>query len=239
MPASVPCRRRPAAPRGPSGPGPARRALLAAKFLASDEAEELSDRAGQPVRRPDHRLRLRQDSGRPRRISPAKVQNSCSLAAQGAALVADQNALPHVVGAWIAGRDGCAGCRMRRSGRRRHPLRLHGDVLRIYPAGWFGLDEKLIVAALPVDLAALPSAALALPILEEQAGGSTCPARPSVRPTGALLLTGTDAPGRPARQQRRIDHLALADRLARRIRLSDAARRLRHRRGSGAWCCTR
>ena len=57
-----------------------RRALLAAEFLASDEAEELSDRQGrQPLRRPHHRLRLR----------PGQRPPAADVAVQGAELHAD------------------------------------------------------------------------------------------------------------------------------------------------------
>ena len=64
-------------PRGPGGRGPTeRRALLAAEFLASDEAEELSDRqAASRIADLIIDFGCDQDSGRPLRMSPAKVQN--------------------------------------------------------------------------------------------------------------------------------------------------------------------
>jgi hypothetical protein len=81
-----------------------RRALLAAEFLASDEAEEVSDRQA-ASRCTDLIIDFGcdQDSGRPMRMSPVKVQNFMLgwLPRKVLLSVADQNAMPHAVAAWI------------------------------------------------------------------------------------------------------------------------------------------
>src|SRR5579859_4910326 len=88
-----------------------RRALLAAEFLASDEAEELSDlKAASRIADLIINFGCDQDSGRPLRMSPAKVQNFMLawLPRKVLLSVADQNAMPHAVKAWIrwSGRKG-------------------------------------------------------------------------------------------------------------------------------------
>ena len=107
-------------------------------------------------------------------MSPAKVQNFMLgwLPRKVLLSVADQNAMPHAVDAWI-----------RWSGRKRGlsdaAIGQTLDVLfdsmttfsRIYrdPAE-FGLDEKLVARLLPdSDLEALPRRAFAFPILAGQA----------------------------------------------------------------------
>jgi hypothetical protein len=217
-----------------------RRALLAAEFLASDQAEELSDlQAASRIADLIIDFGCDQDSGRPLRMSPAKVQNFMLgwLPRKVLLSVADQNAMPHAVDAWI-----------RWSGQKRGLSDLAVgqtlDVLfdsmatfsRIYrdPAE-FGLDEKLVARLLPdSDLEALPRRAFAFPILEGKHGGVDLSKLDPADPADRRLLLGADHDTRTGSPSaagvgRHIDrHLALADRLWRGSppALWDAAQRL-------------
>jgi hypothetical protein len=217
-----------------------RRALLAAEFLASDEAEELSDlQAASRIADLIIDFGCDQDSGRPQRMSPAKVQNFMLswLPRKVLLSVADQNAMPHVVDAWI-----------RWSGKRRglsetaigQTLDTLFDSMatfsRIYrdPAE-FGLDEKLVARLLPdSDLEALPRRAFAFPILEGKHGGVDLSKLNPADPADRRLLLAADHDTRTGSPSaagvgRHIDrHLALADRLWRGSppALWDAAQRL-------------
>jgi hypothetical protein len=217
-----------------------RRALIAAEFLASDEAEELSDRqAASRIADLIIAFGCDQDNGRPQRMSPAKVQNFMLtwLPRKVLLSVADQNAMPHAVDAWI-----------RWAGRKRElsdaAVGQTLDVLfdsmatfsRIYrdPAE-FGLDEKLVARLLPdSDLEALPRRAFAFPILEGKHGGVDLSKLDPADPADRRLLLGADHDTRTGSPSaagvgRHIDrHLALADRLWRGApsALWDAAQRL-------------
>ncbi len=217
-----------------------RRALLAAEFLASDEAEELSDlQAASRIADLIIDFGCDQDSGRPMRMSPAKVQNFMLgwLPRKVLLSVADQNAMPHAVDAWI-----------RWSGRKRGlsdaAIGQTLDVLfdsmttfsRIYrdPAE-FGLDEKLVARLLPdSDLEALPRRAFAFPILQGKHGGVDLSKLDPADPADRRLLLAADHDTRTGSPSaagvgRHIDrHLALADRLWRGSppALWDAAQRL-------------
>jgi hypothetical protein len=219
---------------------PERRALIAAEFLSSDEAEDLSDRES-ASRCADRVIDFGcdQDSGKPLRMSPVKVQNFMLswLPRKVMLSIADQNAMPHVVDAWIR----WAG---RRRGLSNAAIGQTLDTLyesmatfsRIYrDPSEFGLDEKLVARLLPdSDLEALPRRAFAFPLLVGKHGGVDLsklnPADPSDR---RLLLaadhdTRTGSPS-AAGVGRHIDrHLALADRLWRGSppALWDAAQRL-------------
>jgi hypothetical protein len=217
-----------------------RRALLAAEFLASDEAEELSDlQAASRCTDLIIGFGCDQDSGRPMRMSPAKVQNFMLgwLPRKVLLSVADQNAMPHVVAAWI-----------RWTGHKRELTEAAiGQMLdtlfdsmstfsRIYrdPAE-FGLDEKLVARLLPdSDLEALPRRAFAFPILEGKHGGVDLSKLDPADPSDRRLLLAADHDTRTGSPSaagvgRHIDrHLALADRLWRGspAALWDAAQRL-------------
>jgi hypothetical protein len=217
-----------------------RRALLAAEFLASDEAEDLSDRQA-ASRGADLIIDFGCDcdSGRPLRMSPVKVQRFMltHLPRKVLLSVADQNAMPHVVDAWI-----------RWSGSKRGlsdpSIAMTLDTLydsmatfsRIYrdPAE-FGLDEKLVTRLLPdSDLEALPRRAFAFPILEGRHGGVDLSKLDPADPADRRLLLAADHDTRTGSPSaagvgRHIDrHLVLADRLWRGSppALWDAAQRL-------------
>jgi hypothetical protein len=217
-----------------------RRALLAAEFLASDEAEELSDRRA-ASRCADRIIDFgcEQDSGRPLRMSPFKVQSFMLtwLPRKVVLSAADQNAMPHVVNAWI-----------RWSGRKRglaeDAIAQTLDTLfdsmstftRIYrdPAE-LGIDEDLAARLLPdSDLEALPRRVFAFPLLVGKHGGVDLSKLDPADPADRRLLLAADhdtKTGSPSAVGvgRHIDrHLALADRLWRGApsALWDAAQRL-------------
>src|SRR5207302_5128975 len=80
-----------------------RRAMLVAEFLASDEAEDLSDRRA-ASRCADHIIGYGcdQDFGRPLRMSPVKADTFLLdwLPRKVMLSAAEQEAIPHVLAAW-------------------------------------------------------------------------------------------------------------------------------------------
>jgi hypothetical protein len=218
----------PARGRSASGTGPRRqawskdrRAMLAAEFLASDEAEDLSDR-GSASHCADRIIDYGcdKDFGRPLRMSPTKVEKFLLgwLPRKVMLSQAEQDAMPHVLAAWV-----------RWAGRRRglaEPVVAEtlefvfnsmGAFAQAYrdPAE-FGLDYALVRRLLPDgDLEALPRRAFAFGVLEGWHSGTDLsildPADP--RDRRALLAAdhATPAPGGVGRHIER--HLVLADRL--------------------------
>jgi hypothetical protein len=207
-----------------------RRAMLAAEFLASDEAEELSDR--QAASRCADRIidyGCDQDFRRPLRMSPAKVERFLLdwLPRKVVLSPEEQEAMPHVLAAWTR----WAG---RRDGRGGEVIRASLDAVfesmaafaRTYrdPAS-FGLDRDLVNRLLPDgDLEALARRTFAFPLLAGRYGavdlGTLDPAEPAGRRTLLAAAHGTQRPpdaGRHGPQQdvgAHIErHLALADRL--------------------------
>jgi hypothetical protein len=198
-----------------------RRAMLAAEFLASDEAEDLSDR-GSASHCADRIIDYGcdRDFGRPLRMSPTKVETFLIkwLPRKVMLTFAEQDAMPHVLAAWV-----------RWAGRRRGLTEAAvtetletvfnsiGTFAQAYrdPAE-FGLDYALIRRLLPdADLEALPRRAFAFPVLEGWHSGTDLsildPADP--RDRRALLAAdhATPAPGGVGRHIER--HVVLADRL--------------------------
>jgi hypothetical protein len=199
-----------------------RRAMLVAEFLASDEAENLSDREA-ASRCADHIVEYGcdQDFGRPLRMSPAKVETFLLdwlprkvMLSPGA-----QHAMPHVLAAWVR----WAGVR---EGRDAEAIGATLDAVfdsmgtftRVYhdPAS-FGLEPKLVARLLPdSDLEALARRVFAFGILQGSYQGTDLgaldPARPADR--RILLAADHDSPAGRATGDEHIDrHLALADRL--------------------------
>ncbi|HEV2935973.1 MAG TPA: hypothetical protein VGY96_22845 [Streptosporangiaceae bacterium] len=229
------------APSGATGPrrqswSKDRRAMLAAEFLASDEAEDLSDR-GSASHCADRIIDYGcdRDFGRPLRMSPAKVETFLLgwLPRKVMLSFAEQDAMPHVLAAWV-----------RWAGRRRglpeetvtESLETVFNSMGMFAQAYrdpaeFGLDYALVRRLLPDgDLEALPRRAFAFPVLEGWHSGtdlgSLDPADP--RDRRALLAAdhATPAPGGVGRHIER--HLVLADRLWRGDppELWDAAQRL-------------
>ena len=198
-----------------------RRAMLAAEFLASDEAEDLSDR-GSASHCADRIIDYGcdKDFGRPLRMSPTKVETFLLgwLPRKVMLSFAEQDAMPHVLAAWV-----------RWAGRRRGlseaaitesleaVFNSIGTFAQAYrdPAE-FGLDYALVRRLLPDgDLEALPRRAFAFPVLEGWHSGSDLsildPADPNDRRALLAADHATPAPGGVGRHIER--HMVLADRL--------------------------
>jgi hypothetical protein len=198
-----------------------RRAMLAAEFLASDEAEDLSDR-GSASHCADRIIDYGcdRDFGRPLRMSPTKVETFLLgwLPRKVMLSFAEQDAMPHVLAAWV-----------RWAGRRRGlseaavtesleaVFNSMGAFAQAYrdPAE-FGLDYALVRRLLPdADLEALPRRAFAFPVLEGWHSGTDLsfihPADPNDRRALLAADHATPAPGGVGRHIER--HLVLADRL--------------------------
>ncbi|MBO0785735.1 MAG: hypothetical protein J2P33_06630 [Actinobacteria bacterium] len=199
-----------------------RRAMLVAEFLASDEAEDLSDRSA-ASRCADHIIDYGcdRDFGRPLRMSPAKAETFLLdwLPRKVMLTPAEQHSMPHVLASWV-----------RWTGRRRGlaPSAVAatldavfdsmGTFTKVYrdPSA-FGLDADLVARLLPdADLEALPRRAFAFPVLQGRYRGvdltTLDPSRPADR---RLLLAAdhSDANGKGTSRQHLERHLALADRL--------------------------
>ena len=198
-----------------------RRAMLAAEFLASDEAEDLSDR-GSASHCADRIIDYGcdRDFGRPLRMSPVKVQTFLLgwLPRKVMLSFAEQDAMPHVLAAWV-----------RWAGRRRgldeavvaETLEAVFNSMGMFAQAYrdpaeFGLDYVLVRRLLPdADLEALPRRAFAFGVLEGWYNGTDLgrldPA--DLEDRRALLAAdhATPAPGGVGRHIER--HLVLADRL--------------------------
>jgi hypothetical protein len=195
--------------------------MLAAEFLASDEAEDLSDR-GSASHCADRIIDYGcdKDFGRPLRMSPTKVETFLLgwLPRKVMLLFAEQDAMPHVLAAWV-----------RWAGRRRGlseaavtdsleaVFNSMGAFAQAYrdPAE-FGLDYALVRRLLPdADLEALPRRAFAFPVLEGWHSGTDLsilnPADSNDRRALLAADHATPAPGGVGRHIER--HLVLADRL--------------------------
>jgi len=198
-----------------------RRAMLAAEFLASDEAEDLSDR-GAASHCADRIIDYGcdKDFGRPLRMSPTKVETFLLAWLPRKVMLSqtEQDAMPHVLAAWV-----------RWAGRRRglaepvvaETLEAVFNAIGVFAQAYrdpaeFGLDYVLVRRLLPDgDLEALPRRAFAFGVLEGWHSGTDLsildPADP--RDRRALLAAdhATPAPGGVGRHIER--HLTLADRL--------------------------
>jgi hypothetical protein len=198
-----------------------RRAMLAAEFLASDEAEELSDR-GSASHCADRIIDYGcdKDFGRPLRMSPTKVEAFLLgwLPRKVMLSFAEQDAMPHVLAVWV-----------RWAGRRRGLSEaaitdsleaVFNSISRFAQAyrdpAEFGLDYALVRRLLPdSDLEALPRRAFAFPVLEGWHSGADLsildPADPRDRRALIAADHATPAPGGVGRHIER--HTVLADRL--------------------------
>ncbi|TKK87230.1 hypothetical protein FDA94_18425 [Herbidospora galbida] len=174
-----------ALPPGRKRPAPAhseapytreRRAMLAAEFLASDAAENLSDPSA-ASRCADHIIDYGcdQDFGRPHRVSPAKCETFLLdwLPRKIMLTPAQQDAMPHVLAAWVR----FAGARI---GLPDQAIRATLDAVWEATARFgvayrdptsFGLDRELVERLLPDgDLSALARRAFVFPVLQGMYG---------------------------------------------------------------------
>ncbi len=214
-----------------------RRAMLIAEFLASDEAEDLSDREA-ASRCADRIVEYGcdRDFGRPLRMSPAKVEAFLLdwLPRKVLLTPAEQDAMPHAVLAWA--RWATARTSMDPEARSA-TIDAVFEAMRAFPDTYrdpvsFGLEPALVARLLPDgDLEALARRAFAFPLLRGTYHGIDLgkldPASPDDR-RALLAADHEDQFGPPVTDQHLDRHVALADRLWRDDppELWDAAQRL-------------
>ncbi len=213
-----------------------RRAMLVAEFLASDEAEDLSDREA-ASRCADQIVDYGcdRDFGRPLRMSPAKAETFLLdwLPRKVLLSPAEQHAMPHVLAAWVRWTGSREGRDAKAIGATLDAVfDSMGTFTRVYrdPIS-FGLEQRLVARLLPdSDLEALPRRVFAFGALQGSYRGTDLatldPASP--RDRRILLEADHDDPSGRAGDDHIDRHLALADRLWRGDppELWDAAQRL-------------
>ncbi|HEX5189143.1 MAG TPA: hypothetical protein VFW16_06370 [Streptosporangiaceae bacterium] len=198
-----------------------RRAMLVAEFLASDEAEDLSDIKA-ASRCADHVVDYGcdHDFGRPLRVSPAKAETFLLdwLPRKVMLTPAEQHAMPHVLVAWARWAGAKSGLDAVAIGKTLDAVfDAMPAFIRVYrdPAS-FGLEPDLVGRLLPDrDLEALPRRAFAFGVLEGMFRGtdlsSLDPADPVDR--RILLEADHDHPGGRVSDKHLDKHAALAERL--------------------------
>jgi hypothetical protein len=196
--------------------------MLVAEFLASDEAEDLSDIKA-ASRCADHIVDYGcdQDFGRPLRVSPAKAETFLLdwLPRKVMLTPAEQHAMPHVLIAWSRWAGARSGLDIAAISKTLDAVfDAMSTFTRVYrdPAS-FGLEPDLVGRLLPDrDLEALPRRAFAFGVLEGTFRGtdlsSLDPADPEDR--RLLLAADHDQPGDTQVSSAHLDqHATLADRL--------------------------
>lgn len=169
-------KRRPPPLGGGRTHGTDERAMLAAEFLASDDAEAVSDRsaAGTCV---DHIIAYGcdRDFGRPLRVSPTKVETFLLdwLPRKIMLSPEEQDAMPHVLLAWV--RWAAARTELPEPGPRRTLDAVWEAIPRFVAAyrdpASFGLDASVTKRLLPDgDMEALARRAFAFPVLQGRHG---------------------------------------------------------------------
>lgn len=201
---------------------PDRRAMLAAEFLASDDAEDLSDleAASRCVDRiVDYGSD--QDFGRPLRVSPAKMETFLLdwLPRKVMLTRSEQTAMPHVLLAWARWAGAKSGLDATAIAK---TLDAVFDSMSAFTKVYrdpssFGLKPRLVARLLPDrDLEALPRRAFAFGVLEGTFRGTDLatldPANERDRRT-LLAADHDDRQGRTPSAEHLDEHLALAERL--------------------------
>jgi hypothetical protein len=199
-----------------------RRAMLVAEFLASDEAEDLSDRES-ASRCADHIVDYGcdRDFGRPLRVSPAKAETFLLdwLPRKVVLSRAEQDAIPHVLLAWArwAGKkselaDSAIGATLDAIFDA-----IPGFATRYKDPASFGLDPRMARRLLPDgDLEALARRVFAFPLLRGTYRGTDLSRLDPARPADRSILLAADHDDTKARRpgaEHVDEHVALADRL--------------------------
>ncbi len=201
---------------------PDRRAMLAAEFLASDEAEDLSDIEA-ASRCVDHIVDYGcdQDFGRPLRVSPAKLETFLLdwLPRKVMLTKTEQHAMPHVLLSWAR----WAGAK---SGLDAEAIRKTLDAVfdsmssfsKVYrdPTS-YGLKAGLVARLLPDrDLEALPRRAFAFGVLEGHYHGTNLAVLDPAHPEDRRILLAADHEdrrGKTPTPEHLDEHMALTERL--------------------------
>jgi hypothetical protein len=197
------------------------RAALVAQFLASDDAEEVSDRRA-ASRCADHIVDYGcdRDFGRPLRVSPAKAETFLLdwLPRKVVLSKAEQEAMPHVLLAWIRWAGSRAGLTETAV---RATLDAVFDAMRTFPTVYrdpasFGLEPEMVDRLLPDgDLEALARRLFAVPLLRGSYRGTDLSTlRPGLPGDRRTLLAADHDDGQQQGSAEHLDrHVALADRL--------------------------
>ncbi len=199
-----------------------RRAMLVAEFLASDEAEDLSDRRA-ASRCADHIVDYgcEQDFGRPLRVSPAKAETFLLdwLPRKVMLSPAEQHAMPHVLIAWARWAGAKSGLDIAAISK---TLDAVFDAISTFTSVYrdpasFGIEPGLVGRLLPDrDLEALPRRAFAFGVLEGTFRGTDLSTLDPASPPDRRLLLAADHDD-PLNGQASPEHLdqhaALAERL--------------------------
>ncbi len=199
-----------------------RRGMLAAEFLASDEAEDLSDL--EAASRCTDRIvdyGCDQDFGRPLRVSPAKMETFLLdwLPRKVMLTRSEQQAIPHVLLAWTRWAGAKSGLDSVAIGKTLDAVFDSMSAFsRVYrdPSS-FGLQPGLVARLLPDrDLEALPRRAFSFGVLDGSFQGTNLGLLDPASEKDRRILLAADhdgIPGKPATAEHLAEHLALTDRL--------------------------
>jgi hypothetical protein len=214
-----------------------RRAMLVAEFLASDEAEALSDIKA-ASRCADYIVDYGcdQDFGRPLRVSPAKAETFLLdwLPRKVMLSPSEQHAMPHVLVAWARWAGARSGLDIAAISK---TLDAVFDAMPTFTTVYrdpisFGLEPDLVGRLLPDrDLEALPRRAFAFGVLEGTYRGTDLGLLDPANPRDRRILLAADHDGHrsePVNGAHVDQHAALAERLwhGNPPELWDAAQRL-------------
>ncbi len=196
--------------------------MLVAEFLASDEANDLSDTEA-ASRCTDHIVDYGcdQDFGRPLRVSPAKLETFLLdwLPRKVMLTRSEQHAMPHVLLAWARWAGAKSGLDSATVGRALDAVfDSMSTFTKVYrdPAS-FGLEPGLVSRLLPDrDLEALPRRAFAFGVLDGSFHGTNLGLLDPADTSDRRILLAADhdtGPAKAATAEHIDEHLALADRL--------------------------
>ncbi|HEY3906328.1 MAG TPA: hypothetical protein VGM14_20625 [Streptosporangiaceae bacterium] len=199
-----------------------RRGMLAAEFLASDEAEDLSDL--EAASRCTDRIvdyGCDQDFGRPLRVSPAKMETFLLdwLPRKVMLTRSEQQAMPHVLLAWARWAGSKSGLDTAAIGK---TLDAVFDSMSAFSKVYrdpssFGLQPGLVARLLPDrDLEALPRRAFAFGVLDGTFDGTNLGLLDPADHKDRRILMAADHDGRSGKSatgEHLAEHLALTDRL--------------------------